>query len=40
LSVRENIWVAGRRLHRGEHLERSVTAILNEIGFAERRGSI
>jgi ABC-type uncharacterized transport system ATPase subunit len=30
LSVRENIWVAGRRLHRGEHLERSVTAILNE----------
>ena len=35
LSVRENIWVAGRRLHRGEHLERSVTAILNEIGFAE-----
>jgi branched-chain amino acid transport system ATP-binding protein/urea transport system ATP-binding protein len=35
LSVRENIWVAGRRLHRGDELERSVTAILNEIGFDE-----
>jgi branched-chain amino acid transport system ATP-binding protein len=35
LSVRENIWIAGRRRRRGDELERSVTAILGEIGFNE-----
>jgi branched-chain amino acid transport system ATP-binding protein len=35
LTVRENIWIAGRRRRSGAQLERSVAAILNEIGFAE-----
>jgi branched-chain amino acid transport system ATP-binding protein len=35
LSVRENIWLAGRRAHRGRELERSVDDVLEEIGFSD-----
>lgn len=33
LSVRENIWLAGRRVHRGKALEVAVETSLTEIGF-------
>ena len=35
LSVRENIWLAGRRAHRGRELRQAVEAVLEEIGFAD-----
>jgi branched-chain amino acid transport system ATP-binding protein len=35
LSVRENIWLAGRRAHRGKELERAVASVLDEIGFGD-----
>ena len=33
LSVRENVWLAGRRIHRGRALEAAVNSALGEIGF-------
>jgi branched-chain amino acid transport system ATP-binding protein/urea transport system ATP-binding protein len=33
LSVRENVWLAARRMHRGRALEDAVAEILAEIGF-------
>jgi branched-chain amino acid transport system ATP-binding protein/urea transport system ATP-binding protein len=35
LSVRENIWLAGRRVHRGVAVTKAVEAVLEEIGFAD-----
>ncbi len=35
LSVRDNIWLAGRRAHRGKALEQAVAAVLDEVGFAD-----
>jgi branched-chain amino acid transport system ATP-binding protein len=35
LSVRENIWLAARRAHRGRSRERAVEAALAEIGFSD-----
>src|SRR5262249_54591235 len=33
LSVRENVWLAGRRAHRGRALGRAVDSALAEVGF-------
>jgi branched-chain amino acid transport system ATP-binding protein/urea transport system ATP-binding protein len=35
LSVRENIWLAGRRIRSGRPLEKAVSAVVAEIGFGE-----
>ena len=35
LSIRENIWLAGRRVHRGRELGQAVEAVLEEIGFGD-----
>jgi branched-chain amino acid transport system ATP-binding protein len=35
LSVRENIWLAGRRAHRGRELGQAVETVLEEIGFGD-----